>query len=94
VARAVWKGAVIAESNDCETVEGNTYFPPTALKKEYFVDSPTTSVCGWKGTANYYSVKVGEDVNKDAAWVYNTPKDAAKQIAGYVAFWKGVEVEK
>ena len=93
MAKATWNGAVLAESKDCKQVEGNYYFPPEALKKEYFVDSPTTSVCGWKGTANYYTVKVGEEVNKDAAWVYRTPKEAAKEIADHVAFWKGVKVE-
>jgi uncharacterized protein (DUF427 family) len=74
-------------------VIGNTYFPADSLKKEFFTDSSTTSVCGWKGTANYYSVKVGDEINKDAAWVYREPKDAAKKITGHVAFWKGVEVQ-
>jgi uncharacterized protein (DUF427 family) len=93
MAKAIWKGAVLAESDNCETVEGNTYFPADSLKKEFFTDSSTTSVCGWKGTANYYSVKVGDEINKDAAWVYREPKDAAKKITGHVAFWKGVEVQ-
>lgn len=91
--KAIWNGSVIAESNDCEKVEGNFYFPPDSLKKEFFSDSTTTSVCGWKGTANYFNVTVGGEVNKDAAWVYRTPKNAAKQITNYVAFWKGVEVQ-
>jgi uncharacterized protein (DUF427 family) len=91
--KAIWNGSVIAESNDCEKVEGNFYFPPDSLKKEHFSESSTTSVCGWKGTANYFNVTVGESVNKDAAWVYRAPKDAAKQITNYVAFWKGVEVQ-
>jgi len=91
--KAIWNGSVIAESNDCEKVEGNFYFPEDSLKKEYFSQSSTTSVCGWKGTANYFNVTVGDSVNKDAAWVYRTPKDAAKQITNYVAFWKGVEVQ-
>jgi uncharacterized protein (DUF427 family) len=91
--KAIWNGSVIAESNDCEKVEGNFYFPEDSLKKEYFSESSTTSVCGWKGTANYFNVTVGDSVNKDAAWVYRTPKDAAKQITNYVAFWKGVEVQ-
>jgi uncharacterized protein (DUF427 family) len=91
--KAIWNGSVIAESNDCEKVEGNFYFPPESLKQQYFSDSSTTSVCGWKGTANYFNVTVGDSVNKDAAWVYRTPKDAAKQITNYVAFWKGVEVQ-
>ena len=92
--KAIWNGTMLAESNDCEEVEGNYYIPADSLKKEYFLESPTTSVCSWKGTANYFSVKVGEDLNKDAAWVYRTPKEAAKQIANHVAFWKGVKVEK
>jgi len=91
--KAIWNGSVIAESNRCEKVEGNFYFPPDSLKKEHFSESSTTSVCGWKGTANYFNVIVGDSVNKDAAWVYRTPKDAAKQITNYVAFWKGVEVQ-
>jgi uncharacterized protein (DUF427 family) len=92
MAKAEWNGAVIAESDACEKVEGNFYFPPDSVNKQYFKDSSTTSVCGWKGTCNYYDVVVGEAVNKDAAWVYRTPKDDAKQITNYVAFWKGVEV--
>jgi uncharacterized protein (DUF427 family) len=90
--KAIWNNVVIAESDQCKNVEGNTYFPPEALNRQYFEDSSTTSVCGWKGTANYFTVKVGDSVNKDAAWVYRQPKDAAKDISNYVAFWKGVEV--
>ncbi|HEY9760453.1 MAG TPA: DUF427 domain-containing protein [Oculatellaceae cyanobacterium] len=90
--KAVWNGAVLAESEKCEQVEGNYYFPPDSLNRQYFTDSTTTSMCGWKGKCNYYDVKVGDDVNKDAAWVYLEPYDAAKQIKNYVAFWKGVEV--
>lgn len=94
MATARWNGTVIAESDTFEVVEGNVYFPPSALKMEHFTESPTTSVCGWKGTCNYYSVVVDGQQNKDAAWVYRQPKDAAKQIAGHVAFWKGVEVTR
>ena len=90
--RATWKGTVLAESDKCEQVEGNYYFPPDSLRKEHFTDSSTTSMCGWKGKCNYFNVKVGDDVNKDAAWVYREPYDAAKNIQNYVAFWKGVEV--
>jgi uncharacterized protein (DUF427 family) len=90
--KAKWNGAIIAESNETKAVEGNQYFPAGSVKKEYLVKSSTTSVCSWKGTASYYDVKVGDAVNKDAAWYYSDPKDAAKQIAGYIAFWKGVEV--
>ena len=94
MAKATWKGAVIADSETFEVVEGNVYFPPESLKREHLSDSATTTECGWKGTANYFDVVVGDSVNKDAAWVYRTPKDAAKQIKGYVAFWHGVVVDK
>ncbi len=90
--KAIWNGAVLAESNSTEVVEGNHYFPADSIKSEYFEASPTTSVCPWKGTASYYTVAVDGKQNKDAAWYYPTPKDAAKNITGYVAFWKGVEV--
>lgn len=92
--KAVWNGAVLAESDQCEVVEGNYYFPPTAIKQEYLKESATHTTCGWKGVASYYDVEVNGLVNKDAAWYYPTPKDAARQITGYVAFWKGVQVEK
>ena len=90
--QAVWNGTVLADSDDTVIVEGNYYFPPTSLKRELFRESPTTSVCPWKGTASYYSVTVDGAENKDAAWYYPTPKDAAANIAGRVAFWKGVKV--
>lgn len=92
--KAEWNGTVIAESDACEQVEGNYYFPPDSLKREHFADSDTTSECGWKGTANYYHVVVNGETNKDAAWVYRSPKDAAKQITNYVAFWRGVKVSE
>lgn len=92
--KAVWNGAVLAESEQYEVVEGNYYFPPNAIKREYFKDSNTHTTCGWKGVASYYSIEVDGQVNQDAAWYYPEPKDAAKKIAGYVAFWKGVKVEK
>jgi uncharacterized protein (DUF427 family) len=91
--KAVWNGAVIAESDKYEVVEGNYYFPPNAIKREYFKDSNTHTTCPWKGIASYYDVEVDGQVNKDAAWYYPEPKDAAKKIAGYVAFWRGVKVE-
>lgn len=90
--QAVWNGAVIAESNDTVVVEGNHYFPLAAVKPDVLRDSATTSVCPWKGTANYYSLDVAGQENKDAAWFYATPKAAAAEIAGRVAFWKGVKV--
>jgi len=94
MARATWNGEVIAESDVYEMVEGNVYFPPQAIKKEYFGPSETHTVCPWKGTASYYHLEVNGKTNKDAAWYYPEPKDAAKQIKGYVAFWRGVKVEK
>jgi uncharacterized protein (DUF427 family) len=91
---ARWKGTVIARSERFEEVDGNVYFPPEALVKEHFEQSATTSVCGWKGTANYYTVVVDGERNRDAAWVYRQPKAAAVQIRDHVAFWRGVEVER
>ena len=91
--KATWNGVTLAESNQCEVVEGNQYFPADAINKEYFHESNTHTVCGWKGTASYYDIVVNGQVNKDAAWYYPEPKDAAKNIKGYIAFWKGVKVE-
>jgi uncharacterized protein (DUF427 family) len=84
---------VIAESPKTVIVEGNHYFPADAIHKEYFQPSETQTVCGWKGTASYYTLNVNGETNPDAAWYYPTPKDAAKEIAGHIAFWKGVKVE-
>ena len=91
--KAIWNGAVLAESEKTEVVEGNHYFPPGSLHRQYFADSATHTVCGWKGTASYYNVVVNGQVNKDAAWYYPTPLPAAQNIAGFVAFWKGVQIE-
>lgn len=91
--KAVWNGAVLAESGDTIVIEGNHYFPAHSVNMEFFKPSPTHTVCGWKGTASYYTIEVNGQQNPDAAWYYPTPKDAAKEIAGYVAFWKGVKVE-
>jgi uncharacterized protein (DUF427 family) len=91
--KATWNGKVLAQSERCEVVEGNQYFPPDSLAREYFRPSQTHSTCPWKGEASYYDVVVGDQVNKDAAWFYPTPKEAAKNITGYVAFWRGVTVE-
>lgn len=91
--RAVWNGVVVAESDETVVVEGNHYFPPGSIKSDYYRDSETTTVCGWKGTANYYTLEVDGETNPDAAWVYRETKEAAKNIEGYVAFWKGVTVE-
>lgn len=92
--RAEWNGVVLAESDDIVVVEGNAYFPQSSLKKDLFKDSDTHTVCGWKGTASYLSVVAGGQENPDAAWYYPQPKDAAKQITGRVAFWKGVTVRE
>ena len=90
--KAIWNGAILAESDQTIVVEGNHYFPPDAIKTEFFKPSSTHTECGWKGTASYYSIEVGKERNPDAAWYYPDPKQAAKQIAGYIAFWKGVKV--
>jgi uncharacterized protein (DUF427 family) len=91
--KAIWNGAVLAESDRTEVVEGNQYFSPDAINKQYFKESNTHSTCAWKGVASYYSIEVDGQVNKDAAWYYPEAKDAAKNIEGYIAFWKGVKVE-
>jgi len=91
--KAVWNGQVIAESDRCEMVEGNHYFPPESVKQDLLRPSNTHTTCGWKGVASYYNVTVGGQVNKNAAWYYPDPKPAAANIAGYVAFWKGVKIE-
>ena len=90
--KAIWNGQVIAESDQTIVVEGNHYFPAASVRREFLQDSPTHTTCPWKGVASYYSVVVDGQTNKDAAWYYPTPKDAAKAIKGYVAFWRGVKV--
>ncbi|GAB5356062.1 hypothetical protein AAMO2058_000258500 [Amorphochlora amoebiformis] len=92
--KAVWNGVTIAETKEFETVEGNVYFPLKSIKMEYFKKSSHTSVCGWKGTANYFTIEVGGKKNENAAWIYKTPKPAAAKIKDHVAFWKGVKLEK
>ena len=91
--RAVWNGAVLAESDDTVVVEGNHYFPRDSLNDEYFVDSDRHTRCAWKGTASYYDVVVGGQTNRGAAWYYPNPSRAAEAIEGRVAFWRGVRVE-
>lgn len=93
MARAVWGGKVIAESNNTVVVEGNHYFPPEAVSKLFFKPSTHTSICPWKGTASYYHIEVDGMQNENAAWYYPDPKPAAKEIKGRIAFWKGVSVE-
>ncbi|KER10500.1 MAG: hypothetical protein HY22_04660 [[Candidatus Thermochlorobacteriaceae] bacterium GBChlB] len=90
--KAIWKDTIIAESDATLVVEGNHYFPPDALKREFVKESATHTTCSWKGVASYYDITVNGETNKDAVWYYPAPKDAAKNIAGYVAFWKGVKV--
>jgi uncharacterized protein (DUF427 family) len=90
--KATWENAVLADSGQTVIVEGNHYFPPDSIKKEYFKSSDTHTTCHWKGLASYYHVQVGDKLNQDAAWYYPEPKEAAKSIKNYVAFWRGVKV--
>ena len=91
--KATWHGAVLAQSDQTIEVEGNQYFPRSAIKNEYFQESNTHTVCSWKGTASYYDVVVNGEINRDAAWYYPEPKPAADNIRDYIAFWRGVKVE-
>lgn len=93
MARAIWNGVVLAESDETIVVEGNHYFPPGSIVMDHFRQSAGHSTCPWKGRASYYDVVVDEQVNPGAAWFYPDPKRAAHQIGGYVAFWRGVQVE-
>jgi uncharacterized protein (DUF427 family) len=93
MARAIWNGHVLAESDDTVVVEGNHYFPADSINTEFFKPSEKHTVCSWKGTASYYTVVVEGKENGDAAWYYPEPKDAAKEITDRVAFWRGVTVE-
>ena len=92
--QALWNGAVIAETDRFETVEGNVYFPPESVRREHLRESETHTTCGWKGIASYYDVVVDGKVNKDAAWYYPDTKAAADNIRGYIAFWRGIEVSE
>lgn len=94
MAKAIWENTVLAESDRTVEVEGNQYFPPEAIKMEFFHASDQHTTCPWKGLASYYNVEVSGKRNPNAAWYYPEPKPAAKQIKDYVAFWKGVKVEK
>jgi uncharacterized protein (DUF427 family) len=94
MAKAEWRGAVLAESDETIVVEGNHYFPPDSVNSEHFVDSRLKTVCPWKGTASYKTVVVEGRKNKNASWYYPDPKDAAAEIKDYVAFWKGVTVTR
>ena len=93
MARATWNGAVIADSDRTVEVEGNHYFPPDSVRREHLRETATHTTCPWKGVASYYDVVVGSEVNRDAAWYYPETKDAANDIRGYIAFWRGVSVE-
>ncbi|MGA2277230.1 MAG: DUF427 domain-containing protein [Terracidiphilus sp.] len=93
MARAIWNGKVIAESEKTVTMEGNLYFPESSIRREYFHPSTTTSMCPVKGQARYLNVLIDGEDNQDAAWYYPDPKPVARKIKGYVAFWRGVDVE-
>lgn len=92
--KAVWENNILAESDETIVIENNHYFPASSLNTQYFTKSDTTTICPWKGTANYYTVVVNNKENIDAAWYYPSPKDAAKEILDHVAFWRGVDVIK
>jgi uncharacterized protein (DUF427 family) len=92
--KAMWKNAVLAESHQTVVVEGNHYFPPEAVNRQYLRPSNTHTTCPWKGLASYYHINVEGEINKDAAWYYPDPKDGAKNIKNYIAFRKGVEVRE
>ncbi len=90
--KAIWNGTVIAESDDTVVVEGNHYFPADSVKSQHLLPSNTKTMCSWKGQASYHTLFVNGDANPDAAWTYADPKDAAAEIKGRIAFWKGVQV--
>jgi uncharacterized protein (DUF427 family) len=90
--KAMWENTVLAESEQTITIEGNHYFPPASIRKEYFLPSDKHTTCAWKGMASYYHIRVIDQTNTDAAWYYPEPKEAAQSIKDYVAFWRGVEV--
>jgi uncharacterized protein (DUF427 family) len=90
--KAIWNDKVLAESDDTVMVEGNHYFPREAINNEFFLDSSSHTVCPWKGKASYYDVVVNGEINRNAAWYYPSPSEAAERIEGYIAFWHGVRV--
>jgi uncharacterized protein (DUF427 family) len=94
MARALWNGAVLAESDDLVEVDGYVYFPLASLRREHFRPSTHQSVCSWKGIASYFDVEAGGQVNANAAWIYRDPKPEARHVTDRVAFWKGIVVEK
>lgn len=90
--KAIWNNQIIAESNETIIVEGNHYFPPTSVNKDFLNSSETHTMCGWKGEASYYTIAVSGQINIDAAWFYPTPYNEATNITNYIAFWKGVKI--
>jgi len=92
--KAVWNGTVLAESNETKVIEGNHYFPPESINTAFFKSSDTNTTCPWKGVASYYTLNVDGNENPDAAWYYPETSELAKEIKGYVAFWKGVAIEE
>ena len=90
--KAIWNNTVIAESNSTIIIENNHYFPPSSVNSAFLKPSETTTVCPWRGEASYYTIKVNEDINKNAAWYYPNPKEKASDIKDYIAFWKGVSI--
>ena len=90
--KAIWNNQTIAESNETIIVENNHYFPPESVNMKFLIPTETHTTCPWKGEASYFSLKVGEKTNVDAAWTYNSPSEDARHIKGYIAFWRGVEV--
>ncbi|MEM0938300.1 MAG: DUF427 domain-containing protein [Bacteroidota bacterium] len=92
--KAIWKNQIIAESDETIEVEGNHYFPPSSIKREYFQETDTRTRCPWKGLASYYTITVDNEENKDAAWYYPEASELAKNIKGYIAFWNGVRIEE
>lgn len=92
--KAIWQNTILAESDRTIVIEGNHYFPPSSIKREYFSPSETHTTCHWKGVASYYHINVGDQSNADAAWYYPEPMTAAKQIKDHVAFWRGIEVRE
>ncbi len=92
--KAIWKDTVIAESDETIIVEGNHYFPPKSIKQDVFQSNNYHTTCPWKGKASYYDITVNDELNSNAAWYYPNPNSAASNIKDYVAFWKGVQVEK
>ena len=92
--KAIWNGKILAESNKTIVVENNHYFPPSAINRDFFKQSQTHPTCPWKGEASYYDLVVDEEINKDAAWYYPETSELARNIKGYIAFWKGVEIKE